>query len=85
MLAQIKAQLDTVQASTLADAKTSYNLSSRAFKVGFANTISRIYLIAIFVALLAFLTTLPMPNLRLPKKGEGPGGEQRGGLAWMEG
>ncbi|AZI43640.1 DHA2 family efflux MFS transporter permease subunit [Deinococcus psychrotolerans] len=84
-LARIKAQLDTIQASTLADAKTTYNLSSRAFKVGFANTVSRIYLIAIFVALLAFLTTLPMPNLRLPRKGEGPGGEQRGGLASMEG
>ena len=85
VLAQVKAQLDTAQASTLADAKTSYTLSSRAFKVGFANTVSRIYLIAIFVALLAFLATLPMPNLRLPKKGEGSGGEQRGGLASMEG
>ncbi|WP_161880313.1 MDR family MFS transporter [Deinococcus alpinitundrae] len=85
VLAQIKSQLGSAQTSALADAKTTYNLSSRAFKVGFANTVSRIYLIAIFVALLAFLTTLPMPNLKLPKKGEGQGGEPRGGLASMEG
>ncbi|WP_420596689.1 MDR family MFS transporter [Deinococcus sp.] len=89
VLQNIKSQLDSAQATALADAKTTFNLSTRASKVAFSNTVSHIYLISIFVALLAFLATLPMPNLRLPKKGEGQGGqkggEQRGGLASMEG
>ena len=90
VLQNIKSQLDTAQTSALAQAKTVYDLSSRATKVAFADTISRIYLISIFVALLAFLAVLPMPNLKLPKKGEGQGGpgnesEKRGGLASMEG
>lgn len=85
VLAQIRAQLDTAQASALADARKVFDLSGRAVKVAFAKTISRIYLISIFVALLALLAVLPMPNLRLPRKGEGQGGEARGGLASMEG
>ena len=89
VIQNIKSQLDSAQATALADAKTTFNLSTRASKVAFSNTVSHIYLISIFVALLAFLATLPMPNLRLPKKGEGQGGqkggEQRGGLASMEG
>ncbi|GGM14192.1 MDR family MFS transporter [Deinococcus aerophilus] len=89
VLDQVRRQLDTAQADALATARKAYDLSGRAVKVAFANTISRIYLISIFVALLALLSTLPMPNLRLPRKGEGQGGEksgeQRGGLASMEG
>ncbi|QFP76986.1 MDR family MFS transporter [Deinococcus sp. AJ005] len=88
VLAQIKTQLDSAQTAAITDARKVFDLSGRAFKVAFANTISRIYLISIFIALLAFLCTLPMPNLRLPKKGEGQGGQQgekRSGLASMEG
>ncbi|CAM3173902.1 MFS transporter [Deinococcus saxicola] len=88
VLAQIKSQLDTAQTAAIADARKVFDLSGRAFKVAFANTVSRIYLISIFVALLAFLCTLPMPNMRLPKKGEGQGGsssEKRSGLASLEG
>ncbi|GGL73313.1 MFS transporter [Deinococcus aerolatus] len=92
VLAQIRAQLDRAQTAAITDARKVFELSGRAFKVAFSNTISRIYLISIFIALLAFLCTLPMPNLRLPKKGEGQGGpsgekdgESRGGLASLEG
>ncbi|QLG10652.1 MFS transporter [Deinococcus sp. D7000] len=88
VLAQIKSQLDEAQKAAVTDARKVFDLSSRAFKVAFANTISRIYLISIFVALLALLCTLPMPNMRLPKKGEGQGGPQgegRSGLASLEG
>ncbi|AWN23575.1 MFS transporter [Deinococcus irradiatisoli] len=80
--------LDTAEQQALAQTNTTLDKVGRAIKVSFANTISHIYLISIFVALLALLSTLPMPNLRLPKKGEGqggPSGEQRGGLASMEG
>lgn len=45
--------------------------SSRASKVAFAQTISHIYLYCIVIAVLAFLATLMMPNLRIPKRGEG--------------
>ncbi|MFK7601533.1 MDR family MFS transporter [Deinococcus sp. SM5_A1] len=86
VLAQIKSQLDSSQATTLAEARKVYDLSSRAVKVGFANTISRIYLISIFVALLALLAVLPMPNLKMPTKGEGQGGKKpESGLASLEG
>ncbi|OLV18445.1 MDR family MFS transporter [Deinococcus marmoris] len=92
VLAQIKSQLDTAQTEAITSAKKVFDLSGRAVKVAFANTISRIYLISIFVALLALLSVLPMPNLRLPRKGEGQGGpkgeeggEKRSGLASMEG
>jgi hypothetical protein len=89
VLDQLRRQLDAAQADALATARKAFDLSGRAVKVAFANTISRIYLISIFVALLALLSTLPMPNLRLPRKGEGQGGEksgeQRGGLASLEG
>ena len=71
---------------TLADARKVYDLSSRAVKVGFAKTISRIYLISIFIALLALLAVLPMPNLKMPTKGEGPGGQNpKRGIASPEG
>ena len=45
--------------------------SSRASKVAFAQTISHIYVYCIVIAVLAFLATLMMPNLRIPKRGEG--------------
>ena len=87
VLARLKTGLDTAQAAVLKDAKTSYDLSARAVKVTFATTISRIYLISIFVALLALLAVLPMPNLKMPtrSKGDGSGGEKSSGLAAMEG
>jgi EmrB/QacA subfamily drug resistance transporter len=73
VLSRIKSQLDTAQASVLATAKTTYGLSARASKVAFATTISRIYLISIFVALLALLAVLPMPNLKMPTRNKGDG------------
>jgi EmrB/QacA subfamily drug resistance transporter len=87
VLATIKTNLDTTQAAVLKTAKTSYDLGARAVKVTFATTISSIYLISIFVALLALLAVLPMPNLKMPtrSKGDGSGGEKSGGLAAMEG
>lgn len=63
--------LDTAEQSAIATSKTVGSLSARAFKVSFANTISRIYLWSILVAALALLATLPMPNLTLPRRGEG--------------
>ncbi|PNY82605.1 MDR family MFS transporter [Deinococcus koreensis] len=63
--------LDTAEQSALSTAKTVGTLASRAVKVSFANTISRIYLWSILVAALALLATLPMPNLILPRRGEG--------------
>ena len=87
VLARLKTGLDTAQAAVLKDARTSFDLGARAVKVTFATTISHIYLISIFVALLALLAVLPMPNLKMPtrSKGDGSGGEKSGGLAAMEG
>lgn len=86
VLARIRAQLDSSQATALSDARKVYDLSSRAVKVGFANTISRIYLISIFIALLALLAVLPMPNLKMPTRGEGQGGKKpESGLASLDG
>jgi EmrB/QacA subfamily drug resistance transporter len=88
---QVLATLKTFQTdattAALAAAKTTFDLTSRATKVAFASTVSRIYLISIFVALLALLAVLPMPNLRMPRKGEGggSGGERPGALASLEG
>ncbi|MBZ9749547.1 MFS transporter [Deinococcus sp. HMF7604] len=45
--------------------------SGRAAKVAFANTISSIYRYSIVVALLAFLATLMMPNLEIPRRAKG--------------
>ena len=81
VLTRLKTNLDTAQASVLKDARTTFDLTARASKVAFASTISRIYLISIFVALLALLAVLPMPNLRMPRKGEGGGGERPGVVA----
>lgn len=88
---QVLTTLKTFQTSAtttaLATAKTAFDLTTRATKVAFASTVSRIYLISIFVALLALLAVLPMPNLRMPRKGEGggSGGERPGALASLEG
>ncbi|MCD0170996.1 hypothetical protein IHN59_15305 [Deinococcus sp. 23YEL01] len=62
---------------------TTLDRVGRAFKEAFATTVSRIYLVSILVAFLALLASLPMPNLRLPRKGEGKG--EPGGLASLEG
>ena len=85
VLATLKTFQTTATTAALKTAKTTFDLTSRATKVAFASTVSRIYLISIFVALLALLAVLPMPNLRMPKKGEGGGGERPGALAAMEG
>ncbi|MBZ9714535.1 MDR family MFS transporter [Deinococcus multiflagellatus] len=45
--------------------------SARAAKVAFADTISSIYRYSILVALLAFLATLMMPNLQIPRREKG--------------
>ncbi|ABF45444.1 Drug resistance transporter EmrB/QacA subfamily [Deinococcus geothermalis DSM 11300] len=45
--------------------------SARATKVAFAETIASIYRSSILVALLAFLATLLMPNLRMPTRQQG--------------
>ena len=78
VLATIKSNLDAAQASVLSTVEKSYALSARAVKVTFATTISRIYLISIFVALLALLAVLPMPNLKMPTRSKGDGGERPG-------
>ena len=56
----------------------------RAIKVSYANTISRIYLISVMVVVLAFLATLMLPNLTLPKRGETTQGEGRSATPIME-
>lgn len=67
--------LSAAEQGAISTAKTAGSLAARAAKVAFANTISHIYLWSILVAALALLATLPMPNLTLPKRGEGgPGG-----------
>lgn len=45
--------------------------STRAVKVAFADTIARIYRYCLAVAALAFLATLMMPNLAMPKREKG--------------
>ncbi|THF71974.1 MFS transporter [Deinococcus sp. Arct2-2] len=86
VLTTLKTFQTSATTAALATAKTTFDLTTRATKVAFASTISRIYLISIFVALLAFLAVLPMPNLRMPRKGEGGGGGERpGALASLEG
>ncbi|WP_309571464.1 MDR family MFS transporter, partial [Deinococcus sp.] len=80
VLTGITRGLDTAKAQSISETNTTLDKVARAIKVAFANTISRIYLVSIGVALLALLAALPMPNLRLPRKGEHPGGEP-GGLA----
>ncbi|NTX99652.1 MDR family MFS transporter [Deinococcus sp. JMULE3] len=45
--------------------------SARAAKVAFADTISSIYRYSILVAALAFLATLMMPNLEIPRRAKG--------------
>ncbi|THF87249.1 MFS transporter [Deinococcus sp. KSM4-11] len=84
VIAGITKGLDTAKAQTISETNTTLDKVARAIKVAFANTISRIYLVSIGVALLALLAALPMPNLRLPRKGEHPGAEPSG-LAAMEG
>ncbi|MGI8748911.1 MAG: MFS transporter, partial [Deinococcus sp.] len=63
VLGGIQRGLNAAQAQAVTDAGTTIDKVSRALKVSFATTVSRIYLIAIFVALLALLAVLPMPNL----------------------
>ncbi|UBV41470.1 DHA2 family efflux MFS transporter permease subunit [Deinococcus taeanensis] len=45
--------------------------SARAAKVAFADTISSIYRYSVAVAILAFLATLMMPNLEIPRRARG--------------
>ncbi|MFC4425700.1 MDR family MFS transporter [Deinococcus navajonensis] len=45
--------------------------SARAAKVAFAETVAHIYLYCIGVAFLAFLATLMMPNLPIPRRAKG--------------
>ncbi len=73
VLGQLKANLDAAQAGVLKTARTTFDLTARATKVAFADTISHIYLISIFVALLALLSVLPMPNLKMPTRTKGDG------------
>jgi EmrB/QacA subfamily drug resistance transporter len=82
VLSGIKAGLDTAQTQAVSDAGTTIDKVARAIKVSFANTISRIYLISIFVALLALLAVLPMPNLKMPTRKGGDG--ERPGMAAVE-
>ncbi|MFC4452795.1 MDR family MFS transporter [Deinococcus sonorensis] len=79
ILTGIRQGLTAAQTQTVQQTNTTLDKVARALKVSFANTVSRIYLISIFVALLALLAVLPMPNLRMPTrgKGEGEGGPQR--------
>ncbi|MDV6373454.1 MDR family MFS transporter [Deinococcus arenicola] len=83
-LAGIFKSLKTAEDQALSDTKSTLDKVGRAIKVSFATTISRIYLISIFIALLAFLAVLPMPNLKMPTRGEG-GKKPEGGLASLEG
>ncbi|GHF37269.1 EmrB/QacA subfamily drug resistance transporter [Deinococcus metalli] len=84
VLSGITKGLDSAKAQTISETNSTLDKVARAIKVAFATTISRIYLVSIGVALLALLAALPMPNLRLPRKGEHPDGEP-GGLAALEG
>ncbi|MGY2893759.1 MDR family MFS transporter [Deinococcus sp. UYEF24] len=82
VLSGIKTGLDTAQTQAVSEAGTTIDKVARAIKVSFANTISRIYLISIFVALLALLAVIPMPNLKMPtRKG---GDSERPGMAAVE-
>lgn len=65
------AGLSQAERQALAQADNTVDQVGRAVKVSFANTISRIYLLSILVAVLAFLATLGMPNLTLPRRGQG--------------
>ncbi|AFZ65703.1 MDR family MFS transporter [Deinococcus peraridilitoris] len=67
------ASLSQAETQALAQTGTTIDRISRAVKVSFANAISRIYLISILIGLAAFLVTLALPNLRLPKRGEKSG------------
>ncbi len=82
VLSGIKAGLDTAQTQAVSEAGTTIDKVGRAIKVSFATTISRIYLISIFVALLALLAVLPMPNLKMPTRKGGDG--ERPGMAAVE-
>ena len=79
VLAGIRQGLDAAQAQTVQH--TTLDKVARALKVSFATTVSRIYLISIFVALLALLSVLPMPNLKMPTRGEGGGGRPGAAMA----
>lgn len=83
VIAGVTQGLDTAQAEAVKQSDTTLDRVGRAFKEAFATTVSRIYLVSILVAFLALLASLPMPNLRLPRKGEGKG--EPGGLASLEG
>ncbi len=82
VLSGIKAGLDTAQTQAVSEAGTTIDKVGRAIKVSFATTISKIYLISIFVALLALLAVLPMPNLKMPTRNKGDG--ERPGMAAVE-
>ena len=78
VLSGIQQGLTAAQIQAVADTGTTIDKVARAIKVSFATTISRIYLISIFVALLALLSVLPMPNLKMPTRSKGDGGERPG-------
>ncbi|WP_407538566.1 MDR family MFS transporter [Deinococcus radiomollis] len=82
VLSGIKTGLDTAQTQAVSETGTTIDKVARAIKVSFANTISRIYLISIFVALLALLAVLPMPNLKMPTRKGGDG--ERPSMAAVE-
>jgi len=85
VIAGLQKGLSAAQDQAVTQTNTTLDKVGRAIKVAFATTVSRIYLVSILVAFLALLASLPMPNLRLPRKGEGSGTEgERPGLAAME-
>ncbi|PYE56421.1 MDR family MFS transporter [Deinococcus yavapaiensis] len=63
--------LSQAETQAVTQADTTIGQLARAFKVSFSNSISRIYLISVLIAALALLATLMLPNLRLPKRGQG--------------
>ena len=73
VLSGITQGLNAAQTQAVSEAGITIDKVARAIKVSFATTISRIYLISIFVALLALLAVLPMPNLKMPTRSKGDG------------
>ncbi|WP_424951952.1 MDR family MFS transporter [Deinococcus sp.] len=81
VLGGIQQGLNAAQTQAVSATDTTIDKVARAIKVSFASTVSRIYLISIFVALLALLAVIPMPNLKMPTRGEGGGGRPSPAMA----